>query len=95
VLKFQVRDDDALLTRLKRRARADDTDEVIRHRFNVYREQPTPVMRYYREELNPIDEVGAIDEVFTRGATSPTAIAIDPRPAGSLAMKEILCNARR
>ena len=33
VLKCQVREDE-LLTRLKRRA--DDTDEVIRHRFNVY-----------------------------------------------------------
>ena len=37
VLKFQVREDE-LLIRLKRRARADDTDEVIRRRFNVYRE---------------------------------------------------------
>ena len=33
MLKFPVREDE-LLTRLKRRA--DDTDEVIRHRFNVY-----------------------------------------------------------
>ena len=37
VLKFQVREDE-LLTRLKRRARADNTDEVTRHRFNVYQE---------------------------------------------------------
>ena len=35
VLKFQVREDE-LITRLKRRVRADDTEEVIRHRFNVY-----------------------------------------------------------
>ena len=37
VLKFQVREDE-LLTRLKRRARADNTDEVTRHRFYVYQE---------------------------------------------------------
>jgi len=33
-LKFQVREDE-LLTRLTRRARADDTDEVIRQRLNM------------------------------------------------------------
>jgi adenylate kinase len=57
VLKFQIRDEDELLTRLKRRARADDTDdEVIRHRFNVYREQSEPLMRDYRKEFIAIDE---------------------------------------
>jgi adenylate kinase len=65
VLEFQVREHEPL-TRLKRRARADDTDEVIRHQFNVYREQTAPLMRYYRKELITIDEVGAIDGVFTR-----------------------------
>jgi adenylate kinase len=54
VLKFQVREDEPL-TRLKRRARADDADAVIRHRFNVYREQTAPLMRYYRKELIAID----------------------------------------
>jgi adenylate kinase len=65
VLKFQVREDE-LLTRLTRRARADDTDELIRHRFNVYREQTETVMRCYRKELITIDGVGAIYGVFTR-----------------------------
>ena len=65
MLKFQVREDE-LLTRPKRRAHADDTDEVTRHRFNVYREQTAPLMRYYREELITIDGVGAIDGVVTR-----------------------------
>jgi adenylate kinase family enzyme len=41
--------------RLKRRARADDTDEVIRHRFNVYRGQTETLMRNYRKELITID----------------------------------------
>jgi adenylate kinase len=58
VLKFQVREDE-LLARLKRRARADDTDEAIRHRFNVYREQTAPLMRCYRKEFITIDGVGA------------------------------------
>lgn len=41
-LKFQVREDE-LLTRLKRRARADDTDEVIHNRLRVYQEQTAPL----------------------------------------------------
>jgi hypothetical protein len=94
VLKFQVREDE-LLTRLNRRARADDTDEVIRHRFNVHREQTAPLMRYYRKEFITIDGVGTIDGVFTPGATSPTAITTDPKPAGSSAVTGILGNARR
>jgi len=65
VLKFQVREDE-LLTRLKRRARADATPDVIQHLFNVYREQTEPLMRYYCKELITIDGVGAIDGVFTR-----------------------------
>jgi adenylate kinase family enzyme len=35
VLRFHVREDE-LLTRPERRARADETEEVITHRFNVY-----------------------------------------------------------
>jgi adenylate kinase len=70
VLKFQVREDE-LLARLRRRARADDTDAVIRHRFNVYREQTEPVMRYFRKELLTIDGVGAIDGVVTRVLRAP------------------------
>jgi len=41
-------------------------------------------MRYYREELITVDGVGAIDGVFTPGATSPTPITTDPKPAGNL-----------
>jgi adenylate kinase len=59
VLKFQVREDEPL-TRLKRRTRADDTGEVIRHRFDVYREQTAPLMRYHRKEFITIDGMGAI-----------------------------------
>ena len=69
MLKFQVREDE-LLARLKGRARADDTDEVIRHRFNVYREQTAPLMRCYRKEFITMDAVGAIDGVLTAGAMS-------------------------
>jgi adenylate kinase len=62
---FQVREDE-LLTRLKRSACADDTDEVIQIRLKVYREQTAPLMSHYRKELITIDGVGAIDGAFTR-----------------------------
>ena len=64
-LKFQVREDD-LLTRLKRRARADDTDEVIHNRLRGYQERTAPLQAYHHNELITIAGVGSIDEVFTR-----------------------------
>jgi adenylate kinase len=70
VLKYQVGENE-LLTRLKRRPRTDDTDEVIRHRFNAYREQTETLMRYYRKEFITIDGVGAIDGVVTRVLRAP------------------------
>jgi adenylate kinase len=65
VLNFQVRDDE-LLTRLKGRGRADDTDEVIQIRLKVYREQTAPLLDYYGNKLVTVDGVGSIDDVFMR-----------------------------
>ncbi|MUL81408.1 MULTISPECIES: adenylate kinase [unclassified Mycolicibacterium] len=65
VVEFQVSEDE-LLTRLKGRGRADDTDEVIRNRMKVYRDETEPLLQYYRDELKTVDAVGALDEVFAR-----------------------------
>ena len=65
VLEFQVSEDE-LRSRLKDRGRADDTDEVIHNRMNVYREETEPLLEYYRDELRTVDAVGALDEVFAR-----------------------------
>jgi len=66
VLEFQVAEDE-LFTRLKGRGRADDTDEVIRNRMQVYREETYPLLEYYRDRnLQTIDAVGSLDEVFER-----------------------------
>ncbi|MGV0741230.1 adenylate kinase [Mycolicibacterium sp. XJ870] len=65
VLEFQVSEDE-LLTRLKGRGRADDTDEVIRNRMKVYRDETEPLLEYYRDDLKTVDAVGALDEVFAR-----------------------------
>ena len=65
VLEFRV-PEDVLFERLRSRGRADDTDDVIRNRMNVYRDETAPLIEYYSRELKTVDAVGSVDEVFTR-----------------------------
>jgi adenylate kinase len=65
VLEFRV-PEDTLFERLKARGRADDTDDVIRNRMNVYRDETAPLLEYYNSELKTVDAVGTVDEVFAR-----------------------------
>ena len=66
VLEFAVSEDE-LFTRLKARGRADDTEDVIRNRMQVYRDETAPLLDYYRtNNLKTVDAVGAPDEVFQR-----------------------------
>ena len=65
VVEFRVPEDE-LLERLRSRGRADDTDEVILNRMNVYRDETAPLLEYYRNELKTVDAVGTVDEVFAR-----------------------------
>ncbi len=65
VLEFRVPEEE-LVSRLKGRGRADDTEDVIRNRFKVYRDETAPLLDYYSEALITVDAVGELDEVFTR-----------------------------
>jgi adenylate kinase len=66
VLEFRV-SEDLLLERLKARGRADDTEEVILNRMNVYRDETAPLLDYYSgHQLKSVDAVGTLDEVFAR-----------------------------
>ncbi|MGD9619937.1 MAG: adenylate kinase [Mycolicibacterium sp.] len=65
VLEFRVPEEE-LVSRLKGRGRADDTEEVIRNRFRVYRDETAPLLDHYRGELVTVDAVGELDEVFAR-----------------------------
>ncbi|MGZ5379836.1 MAG: adenylate kinase [Mycobacterium sp.] len=66
VLEFAVSEDE-LFTRLKARGRADDTEDVIRNRMQVYRDETEPLLEYYsHNNLQTVDAVGALDEVFAR-----------------------------
>ena len=65
VVEFRVSEDE-LLTRLKSRGRADDTEDVILNRMKVYRDETAPLLDYYKDELKTVDAVGTLDEVFSR-----------------------------
>ena len=58
-------DDEEIVRRLLSRGRADDTEEVIRNRLKVYREQTAPLIDYYSEKclLAEVYGVGDIDEI--------------------------------
>ena len=65
-------DADELVQRLLKRAetsgRSDDTEDVIRHRQNVYTEQTAPLIDVYRDRglLLEVDGLGEVDEVSAR-----------------------------
>ncbi|MCU1697472.1 MAG: adenylate kinase [Mycobacterium sp.] len=65
VLEFRVSEQE-LLDRLKRRGRADDTEDVILNRMKVYRDETAPLLDYYQSELKTVDAIGSLDEVFAR-----------------------------
>ncbi len=65
-------DDEEIVDRLLRRAeeegRTDDTEEVVRRRLEVYREQTEPLVRYYEQRglLAAVDGIGSVDDVLAR-----------------------------
>jgi adenylate kinase len=71
VLELTV-DVDEVVQRLLKRAetdgRADDTEDVIRHRLKVYEEETAPLAALYRERglLHQVDGMGSVDDVTGR-----------------------------
>ena len=74
VVHLVCNNEEQMIQRIKRRAirenRADDgKEEVIRHRFDVYKEQSRPVLDYYRERndddlIAEVDSIGSPAEVL-------------------------------
>lgn len=58
-------DDETLVARLLNRGRTDDTEQVIRHRLQVYRDQTAPLIQYYEDRsiLTRIPSQGTVDQV--------------------------------
>ena len=67
-----VADTDEIVARLLKRAtqegRSDDTEEVIRHRLELYARQTAPLLDLYEDQglLAQVDGLGGIDEVTAR-----------------------------
>ena len=74
-------DADEIVQRLLQRAalegRADDTEEVIRRRQELYTEQTAPLIEVYRDRglLVEVDGMGEVDEVTARTLTALETIA--------------------
>jgi len=54
-----------IVNRARESGRADDNEEVVRNRLEVYREQTAPLVEYYRSKglLKSVDGMAEIDEV--------------------------------
>ena len=57
-----------LLKRAELEGRADDNEETIRERMQVYDNQTAPLLEYYREReiLSEVDGMGSVEEVSGR-----------------------------
>jgi adenylate kinase len=69
VVEFAVADE-VVVERLLGRGRSDDTEDVIRNRQKVYRDETAPLLDHYREKRVSVDAVGTIDEVGERLAAA-------------------------
>ena len=67
VVELQV-PEDLLVERLLARGRSDDTEDVIRNRQQVYRDETAPLLDHYRDALVSVDAVGEVAEVTDRVA---------------------------
>ncbi|MBF4995704.1 adenylate kinase [Nocardia sp. 852002-20019_SCH5090214] len=65
VISFEVATD-VVVERMLGRGRADDTEEVIRNRMQVYRDETEPLLQHYDGLVVSIDGVGEVDEVNAR-----------------------------
>lgn len=85
-----VADTDEVVQRLLKRAveqgREDDTEDVIRHRQDVYHEQTEPVIAVYRDRglVAEVDGLGSVDEVAARVTAGLAERGIEPRSADAV-----------
>jgi adenylate kinase len=65
IVELQVPEDE-LVARLLARGRSDDTEDVIRRRQQVYRDETSPLLEFYREKLVTVDALGSVEEITDR-----------------------------
>jgi len=61
-------DNEEIVQRLMDRGRADDNEDTIRNRLNVFQEQTEPLVAYYADKglLSAVEGVGEIDDIYAR-----------------------------
>ncbi|MFE2995175.1 adenylate kinase [Nocardia sp. NPDC059246] len=65
VISFVV-DEDVVVERMLARGRGDDTEEVIRNRMRVYREETEPLLEHYDGQVVSVEGIGDVAEVNER-----------------------------
>lgn len=58
--------EEVVVARLLSRGRPDDTEEVVRHRQRVYRDQTAPLLAHYSDILVTVPAVGPVAEITAR-----------------------------
>lgn len=66
VLSF-IANDDEIVTRLLKRGRVDDDEEIIRNRLKIYVDSTSPILRFYKQNKTIIDinAIGEINEIYS------------------------------
>lgn len=65
VISFTV-SEDVVVERMLARGRADDNEETIRTRLQVYRTETAPLIEYYGDEIIAIEAEGTVEEINAR-----------------------------
>jgi adenylate kinase len=58
--------EDVVVARLLGRGRGDDTEDVIRRRQQVYRDETHPLLEHYKSRLVTVNAVGEVEEITER-----------------------------
>ena len=65
VLNFEV-SEDVVVERMLARGRADDTEETIRTRLGVYRDETFPLIEHYGDAIIPVEAEGSVEDINER-----------------------------
>jgi adenylate kinase len=65
VLEFDAPEDE-VVERLLARGRDDDTEDIIRHRQQLYRKETAPLLEFYADRLVTVPAVGSVADVTVR-----------------------------
>ncbi len=65
VVNYQV-SEDVVVERMLARGRADDNEETIRTRLQVYRDETAPLIDHYGEQIINIEAEGTVEDISAR-----------------------------